>query len=123
MKITHKFPTPQLTANMTGKLTPEYEREVEQSTARLEQQYLQAQKSFAAAERRAMKKAARVANERTKASGQRAKREVQLAWLQVEERRRELNALSRLMTTTPASAKNRGTSSWKPVPNRHGGII
>ena len=105
---------------MTGKLDPDYEREVDQMTARLERDYANAEKRVEASERRA----ARI--ERVKESAQTARdkkgyeRDLAAAWEQVSARRDELARLASLMSASPASAAHRGTKSFRTVPAKHG---
>jgi hypothetical protein len=106
---------------MTGLIEPEYQAEVDRSTARLEKQYRERQRAVASAERRAAKLAATTTTpgKRTKA----AERDLRAAWELVEQRRAELNRLAGLMQASPAGSQNRGRESYRPVPIRHGGNI
>jgi hypothetical protein len=123
MKILHKIPTLALTSNMTGKISDDYQRQVDRSTARLEMEFLQAQKALKAAERRAERAVQNLAKQKKRAAVEKSRREEIAAWEAVEVRRMELQSLARLMSTTPAGSANRGTESFKKVPITHGGNI
>jgi hypothetical protein len=83
-------------------LSPAYEREVQESTRRLERRYQQAR-------RRADRAEARLAQ----AHGHRARARLQA---EVELRRAELAELERMMQAAPAGTQHRGTRSYRPVP-------
>jgi hypothetical protein len=123
MKIAHRVPTVAPTSNMTGRIEPGYQREVDNSMARFAADYLRAQKSLEGAERR-LKKAQSIAVEGlVKKAKAKADKDTQALWVLVEARREELNILARHMSSTPAGSKNRGTDSFRPVPIRHGGQL
>jgi hypothetical protein len=118
LKIQHRVPI--LSQNMTGKIDPEYQREVDATTHRLERDWANAQKSLEAATRRA-ERAERVAEVAKGRKRERSARDtLALAWATVELRRAELDRLGRIMSTSPAAAIHRGDKSFRPVPVRHG---
>lgn len=108
--------------NMTGKLDPAYEAEVERMTVSREVAWAAAERKLAAAERKA-EKLTRVAESATGKKKRLTKKELAAAWAMVELRRNELEDLARGMTTSPAPTQNRGTDSYRPVPIRHGGLL
>jgi predicted nucleic acid-binding Zn-ribbon protein len=109
-------------SNMTGRLDPDYEAEVERMTVSREVAYASAQRRLDAAERKAKRLEHRL-DTATGKTKRLTKRELATAWEAVEARRAELESLARGMTSTPASAQNRGTKSFRPVPVRHGGNL
>lgn len=109
-------------SNMTGKLDPDYEAEVERMTVSREVAWAAAERRLAAAERKA-ERLARIAESATGKTKRMTKKDLSAAWAMVELRRTELEELARGMTWTPAPRKNRGTDSYRPVPIRHGGLI
>lgn len=109
-------------SNMTGRLDPDYEAEVERMTQSREVAFAAAQRRLAAAERKAQRLSQRLESSTGKTK-RLTKKELVLAWEAVEARRSELESLSSLMTSTPAPAKNRGTKSFRPVPIRQGGNL
>lgn len=116
MRIQHRVPFREVSQNMTGRLDPAYEREVEAYTARLERDYANAQKRLEAAERKQERLARLLEAATSSKSRKRMERDAQEAWALVEERRLELMRLSSMMTAVPASASHRGTKSFTKVP-------
>lgn len=93
-----------------------YEREVAESTRRLEQRYEQARRRATRAEQRL--RDARADTRRKTRAGVIAQLEVEL-----ELRREELAEYERLMKSTAASAEHRGVRSYRPVPTPGGGRV
>lgn len=101
MKIKHRVPAAQMVRS--DPITPEYQAEVDRTTARAEAAYARALKRLHAAEERLAQVQARRA----------PKRKQQIAELEamVELRRTELETLHRMMTSSPASSMHRGTKA------------
>ena len=123
MRITHRVPAVALTNNMTGRLDPDYEREVERQTAQRVTRFEAAERALEAATKRAQKAERKAAEASTTKAKRLTARELTAAWELVEHRRNELDNLHRLMTATPAGSANRGTKSFRQVPARQGSII
>lgn len=120
MKIQHRVPDSALTNNMTGRLTAEYQAEVDRSTERLQREYDQEMRRSAAAGRRLTRLQAKGRRATSSRQRRNIEREIRVAWEQVELRREELTRLASLMQSTPAGATHRGDRSFRPVPVRHG---
>lgn len=118
MKIPHRVPD--VSPNMTGRLDPAYEGEVERSTERGEREYAQAQRRVDAAERRARRAEAEVEAARSPKERRLTRKQLAVAWALVELRRQDLAVIERTMQSSPASAGHRGDRSYRPVPDRHG---
>lgn len=120
MKIHHRVPVDKISYNMTGKLDPDYEAEVERSTAKLEKEWERAQKRVESAKIAAEKarvRAAYVEQQRAeKLERQEAERQYKLALELLAEREEELRELEVMMTSSPAGSQNRGKKSYRPVP-------
>lgn len=99
-------------------LDESYEREVQQSTARLESRYRRALRRFEQAEARL-----KVARERAQRPTPKrpAPKQHTLAELEalVADRRAELEEYRRMMVSVPASAVHRGREGYRPVPVTH----
>jgi hypothetical protein len=122
MKITHRVPVDLISDNMTGKLDPDYERQVNRSTRKLEVQYARAQRRVEAVEKRALKAQVRSETLKAKKERDKAKKEYKDLILELEARRLELMELERMMTYSPAGSQNRGKESFKPVPSKVQGL-
>lgn len=118
MKMTHKVPVNLISNNMTGKLDPDYERQVERSTRKLEVEYAKAYRRVEAVEKRALRAQLQSETLKAKKSRDKAKKEYKALILELEARRLELLELERMMTYTPAGSQNRGTKSFKPAPSK-----
>jgi len=116
MKIQHRVPFSDFSQNMEGKVDPDYMREVDRSTSKLEREYRRAEKRFAAAERRAKKEADIVEKTKQVSEKRAAKKRYKVALEKLEEYRMELDRLARIMQESPAGAAHRGTKSFVPVP-------
>lgn len=118
MKLRHNVPD--TSSNMTGKVQPEYQAQVDRSTHRLEREYLAQEKRVIAAGARA----AKAQRQLDAATGARARRlgahDLAVAWELVQIRREELDRLARLMSQAPQSAAHRGNASFRPIPPTHG---
>lgn len=111
-KSRHRYPVELM--GQSEEITPEYQLEVDRSTAKLEREYAQAQKRLEAAERRAMKAGEKpVKKVRSKATSQ-EKNLIDL-WAEVEVRRQELMEIEALMRGSHIPQRNRGKGSFKPV--------
>jgi hypothetical protein len=119
-KSRHRVPV-EIVMRITAEITPEYQRQVDRSTEKLEREYIQAQKRLEAAERRALKVGPEPhAKKRRSTADTREKRLIDL-WAEVELRRQELMDIERLMHGSHVPQRNRGRGSFKPVgiyPNR-----
>ena len=123
MKMQHRAPS-NISNNMTGKLDPEYEAEVEKSTRKLEAEWARAQKKLENARisaenarlRAERLEAVRESNRENKKEREEAEKSYRLALEVLAERQEELRELEIMMTTTPAGSQNRGTKSFKSVP-------
>lgn len=114
MKYRHRVP---ILPPVSAVVTPEYQAEVDRSTARAEREYQQAQTRLAAAERRAE----RVRKQNVPATKQRHHaRELATALALVELRRAELEELARMMQSAPSTVSHRGRKSYRPIPVTHG---
>ena len=113
----------ELTSNQEGRVDARYMAEVEQMTRARVARYERAEAALLAAEKRRARAAQLVADARSGRERSSARRAAARADELLEERRRELEALSRLMSSAPASAQHRGTRSHRPVPVRHGGPL
>jgi hypothetical protein len=118
MKMTHRVPVDLISYNMTGKLDPDYERQVERSTSKLEAQYAKAQRRVEAMEKRVLHVQMQSETLKAKKSRDKAKKEYKTLILELEARRLELLELEKMMTYTPAGSQNRGTKSFKPAPSK-----
>lgn len=121
MKITHRVPA--YSQNMTGRIEPAYQREVDRSTSRLEREFAAASRALEAAENRAERALRKHEVAKGRKQSGTSRRELQVAWATVELRRDELERISRLMSSSPAGSTHRGDRSFRPVPVRHGGNI
>lgn len=111
MKIKHRIPAEAYFKS--DPITPEYQREVDRSTAKSERREQDAQRRLASAQSR-LAKALKI-----KAAPQRA-HAVLVARELVELRRQELLAVQQVMQSSPSSASHRGTGHRKrPVPGMH----
>ena len=115
MKIKHRVPLQNFSQDMTGKLDPEYERQVERSTNKLEVEYAKAQRRFESLEKRIAKTQIQVDTLKVKKARDKAKKEYKNLIDELEERRAELLELERMMTYTPAGSQNRGSKSYRPI--------
>lgn len=118
MKMTHRVPVDLISYNMTGKLDPDYERQVERSTSKLEAQYAKTQRRVEAMEKRVLHVQMQSETLKAKKSRDKAKKEYKTLILELEARRLELLELEKMMTYTPAGSQNRGTKSFKPAPSK-----
>lgn len=122
MKMHHRVPVDKISYNMTGKLDPDYEAEVERSTKKLEKEWQRAQKRLESAKIAAENARLRAEYvERQKAEKlerQAAEREYKLALELLAEREEELRELEVMMTSSPAGSQNRGKKSYRPVPTK-----
>lgn len=124
MKMQHRVPVDKLSFNMTGKLDPEYEAEVEKSTRKLESEWAKAQKKLENARinaenarfRSERLESIRESNRETKKEREEAEKSYRLALEVLAKREEELRELEIMMTSTPAGSQNRGTKSFKSVP-------
>ena len=91
-----------------------YQAEVDRCTQKAERQYRQAQKRLEQAEARLC---------RAQAQARTKKRVMAELVALVELRRAELEEYRRLMVSVAASAQHRGTKSFRPVPEHHGGVL
>ena len=114
MKLQHRVPD--FSRNMTGKLDPDYEREVERSTTKLEVAYARAQRRLEAIEKRKQKLEHKIATTKTKKSKVVAEKELKKLLSEYVAREEELKAIVELMTATPAGSKHRGVKSFRPLP-------
>lgn len=101
----HRIPDCALTLE-PDPISDRYWREVWASTARLERQYLKAQKALAAAERRTEKARKTVDAAITRTSNRQAQRKLDGLLLVVEERRRELHQIELLMIPTDYNGRD-----------------
>lgn len=116
MKMRHRIPD-NISYNMTGKLDPAYEAEVEKSTQKLEREWLKAQKRLESARKSAENARLRAESAKTaKKEKDRAQKEYKKALALIAEREAELKEIEVLMTYSPSGSKNRGTKSYRPVP-------
>lgn len=123
MKIPHRAPS-NLSNNMTGKLDPEYEAQVDKATQKLQAKWEKAQRKLEAARLNAEESLRRFEKaEKNKAATAEAKKNRQIAEVQyqralvlIAEREAELIELEMMMTSTPAGSQNRGTKSFRAVP-------
>lgn len=128
MKMQHRVPS-NISYNMTGKLDPEYEAEVEKSTRKLEAEWAKAQKKLEGAKisaenarlRAERLEAVRESNRETKKEREEAEKSYRLALKVLAEREEELRELEIMMTTTPAGSQNRGAKSFRSVPVKERG--
>lgn len=119
----HRVPST-LSYNMTGKLDPEYEAQVEKATAKLSADWERAQKKLEAAKKSAESARLRAerlwtvqeSNRKVKLEREEAEEAYRLALNALAEREEELRELEIMMTSTPAGSKNRGTKSYRVVP-------
>jgi hypothetical protein len=104
VRIRHKTHLPKEAKPV--ELDPEYQAEVDRSTTKLMQRYQAAQRS---AER---------AQEKLQIARARRARKAELRELEqaVQARLAELAALERMMTSSPAGTRSRGTEGWRKVP-------
>lgn len=116
MKPQHRIRYKEVSYNMTGKLDPDYEREVEASTMKLEVAYEKAKRRAEAAEKRISRAAHKMEHAKVKRSRETARKEHIAALAEYEARLKELEELQALMTSTPAGSSNRGTKSYRHVP-------
>lgn len=111
MKIKHRIPPE--AHFVSDRVTPEYQAEVDRSTAKAEVREAAALRRLDAAMSRLAKA------ERIKAKGQRDRAVIAGREL-VEVRRQELLLIQRQMSTAPSSARSRGRGHAKrPVPDMH----
>jgi len=123
MKIQHRAPS-NLSNNMTGKLDPEYEAQVDKATQKLQAKWEKAQRKLEAARLSAEESLRRFEKaEKNKAATAEAKKNRQIAEVEyqralvlIAEREAELVELEMMMTSTPAGSQNRGTKSFRVVP-------
>jgi hypothetical protein len=111
MKIRHRVPVDRL--RLTDPVTPEYQAEVDQHTARLERDYRQAQQRLADAENRARRIERRTVSRVKQKAHERATAN---AWAVVELHRIELEKYERMMLAVPASAQHRSREAHRPIP-------
>lgn len=116
--MTHRAYQPPLTANMTGHIDPEYQREVDRSTNKLEIEYARETRKLIADERRHARLARTAPNAKTRGTRSHREREMRDLWTAIEARRVELRRMERLMSASPQSSSHRGTGSYRPVPVR-----
>lgn len=116
MKIQHRIRYKEVSYNMTGKLDPDYEREVEAATTKLEVAYAKAERRVEAAQKRMDKAARKIETLKVKKARTTAIKEHAVALAEYEDRLRELDEIRQLMTYTPAGSQNRGTKSFRHVP-------
>lgn len=116
MKIEHKVRYREVSHNMTGKLDPDYEREVEEATTKLEVAYAKAERRVEAAKKRMEKAARKMETLKVKKARVVATKEHGIALAEYEDRLRELEEIRQLMTSSPAGSQHRGTKSFRPVP-------
>jgi len=116
MKPQHRVRYKEVSYNMTGKLDPDYEREVEASTTKLEVAYERAVRRAEAVEKRISRAAHKMGTAKVKKSRETARREHELALAEYEDRLREIREIESLMQSSPASSVHRGTKSFRPVP-------
>ena len=114
MKLQHRVPD--FSRNMTGKLDPDYEREVERSTTKLEVAHARAQRRLEAVEKRREKLERKISTTKTKKSRAVAEKELKKLMSEYLAREEELKAIVELMTATPASSRHRGVKSFRPLP-------
>lgn len=123
MKITHRVPVRELRSDP---ITPEYQDEVDRATRSLQVRYEAAQRRLNRAEEKVT-----VARRRAEAaqSKHRLRDEVnarialRVAQELAELRREELEAIERLMKSSPASAPHRGVASFRPLPDGRGSLL
>lgn len=117
MKMQHRVPVDKISYNMTGKLDPAYEAEVEKSTQKLEREWQRAQKRLESARKSAENARLRAESAKTaKKEKDRAQKEYKKALALIEERQAELREIELMMTYSPAGSQNRGNKSYRPVP-------
>lgn len=121
MKIVHRVHLN--SQNMTGLVDADYQREVDRSTYRLEREWTAAQKALSAAQGRAERAQHRAESAKTARATNEANAALSVAWSVVEQRRRDLDTLARLLSQSPAGSVHRGDRSYRPVPVRHGSNI
>ncbi len=114
MKLQHRVPD--FSRNMTGKLDPDYEREVERSTTKLEVAYARAQRRLEAIEKRKQKLEHKIATTKTKKSKVVAEKELKKLLSEYVAREEELRTIVEMMTSTPAGSLHRGIKSFRPLP-------
>lgn len=119
-KIPHHFPDEALVNNMTGRVDPEYEAEVEAMTARRELAWEKAERALENVVRRHENAKRRAETAKTRAAREHAKREIAKLWEEIEARRAELAVLQGIMQSSPQSAAHRGSKSHRTLPARHG---
>jgi hypothetical protein len=123
MKMQHRAPS-NLSNNMTGKLDPDYEAEVDKATQKLQAKWEKAQRKLEAARLSAEESLRRIEKaEKNKAATAEAKKNKQIAEMEyqralvlIAEREAELLELEMMMTSTPAGSQNRGKKSFRSVP-------
>jgi hypothetical protein len=109
VKIRHHVPVEQVMR--PDPVSPEYQAEVDRSTAKAEREYRRAQRELARVERR-------LEQERSRGRGRpgpRKRRYIAELEAEVELRRTRLLELHRMMLASPQSAQHRGTRD----PHRH----
>lgn len=129
MKMQHRVPVDKMSFNMTGKLDPEYESEVEKATAKLSAEWERAQKKLEAAKKSAESARLRAerlwaiqeSNREARLEREEAEKAYRLALDALAEREEELRELEIMMTSTPAGSQNRGNKSYRAVPVRERG--
>lgn len=114
MKLQHRVPD--FSQNMTGKLDPDYEREVERSTVKLEVAYAKAQRRLESVQKRKERAEQKLLTLKTKKSRVATEKELKKLLAEFTAREEELKAIYELMTYTPAGSSNRGIKSFRPVP-------
>jgi hypothetical protein len=114
VKLQHRVPD--FSRNMTGKLDPDYEREVERSTTKLEVAYARAQRRLEAIEKRKQKLEHKIATTKTKKSKVVAEKELKKLLSEYVAREEELRTIVEMMTSTPAGSLHRGIKSFRPLP-------
>ena len=110
----------ELTANMTGRVDPSYQRRVDEQTESRMLAYAAAVRALESAEKVAQRAALSVQSATTARDKKRRASREAVAWAHVQLRWEELERIQRIMSTSPAAASYRGTSSYRPVPVRHG---
>lgn len=114
MKLQHRVPD--FSQNMTGKLDPDYEREVERSTTKLEVAYARAQRRLEAVEKRRGKLERKLTTVKSKKSRAVAEKELKKLLSEYVDREEELRTIVEMMTSTPAGSLHRGIKSFRPLP-------
>lgn len=118
MRIGHRIPVEHM--RWTDEVTPEYQAEVDRSTAKIEKAYKDAKKRLAAAEQKAARVRQETVGRKTKKAHE--ARLAQAAAI-VELRRIELEKYERMMMSSPQSAQHRGIGSHRQIPARRGGLV